>query len=69
MASLETRRSGEKCIQGAMLTPKAHVALGAEQDLCQMQILSWRLLKHALCGLLRLRQNIYQLWQGCYLAF
>lgn len=69
MASLETRRLREKCIQGAMLTLKAHVALGAEQDLCQMQILYLSLLKHALCGLLCLWQNIYQLWQGCYLAF
>jgi len=69
MASLETRRSGEKCIQGAMLAPKAHVSLGAEQDLCQMQILYWWQLKHALYGLLCLRWHIYQLWQGCYLAF
>lgn len=51
MASLETRRLGEKCIQGTMLTPRAHVAPHAEQDLCQMQISYWRLLKHALCGL------------------
>lgn len=52
MASLETRRSGEKCIQGAMLMLKTHMALGAEQDLCQMQMLYWWLIKHALCGLL-----------------
>lgn len=41
MASLEMRRSGEKCIQGAMLMLKTHMALGAEQDLCQMQMLYW----------------------------
>lgn len=43
MASLETTRLAEKCIQGAVLTPKAHAAPRAQQDLCQMQISCWRL--------------------------
>lgn len=64
MASLETKRLGEKCIRGTMLMLKTHVALGAEQDLCQMQMLCWRLIKRALCGLLCLPWNIYQLWQA-----
>lgn len=41
MASLETTRLAEKCIQGTVLAPRAHAAPLAQQEPCQMQISCW----------------------------